>query len=143
MAITYPTTGDTTTKGAQGELIACAWLLGLGFEVFRNVSASGPADIIAWHRDSDKAHFIDVKCTTDYSAYQRPDGSIYVPMGASHHPLVHKLIVCGGNVLGFYRKVPGGAEAYWPLECEVQSLEPVPFGDYRQSQVIRKERLCG
>jgi Holliday junction resolvase len=33
-------------RGAQSELIACAWLLGRGFEVFRNVSPHGESDII-------------------------------------------------------------------------------------------------
>lgn len=34
-------------KGAHAELIACAWLLSQGYEVFRNVSAFGLTDIIA------------------------------------------------------------------------------------------------
>ena len=34
-------------RGAQTELIACAWLLGEGYEVFRNISPAGPVDIIA------------------------------------------------------------------------------------------------
>jgi hypothetical protein len=33
--------------GARSELIACEWLLAQGYEVFRNVSAHGPIDIIA------------------------------------------------------------------------------------------------
>lgn len=33
--------------GAQSELIACAWLLGQGFEVFRNVSPHGETDVLA------------------------------------------------------------------------------------------------
>src|SRR6185436_18372888 len=34
-------------KGAHSELIACAWLLAQGYEVFRNVSAVGLTDVIA------------------------------------------------------------------------------------------------
>lgn len=34
-------------KGAHSELIACAWLLSQGYEVFRNVSAFGLTDVIA------------------------------------------------------------------------------------------------
>jgi hypothetical protein len=34
-------------RGAHAELIACAWLLEQGYEVFRNVSACGSADLIA------------------------------------------------------------------------------------------------
>lgn len=39
---------DTTTKGAWAELIACAWLMEQGYEVFHKVSPSGWADVIAW-----------------------------------------------------------------------------------------------
>lgn len=35
-------------KGSLAELLACAWLLKQGYEVFRNVSQHGVADIIAW-----------------------------------------------------------------------------------------------
>lgn len=37
----------TKHKGAHSELIACAWLLSQGYEVFRNVSPFGITDIIA------------------------------------------------------------------------------------------------
>lgn len=35
------------TTGAISELLACAWLINRGYRVFRNVEASGPADIVA------------------------------------------------------------------------------------------------
>ena len=35
-------------KGALAELQACAWLLKQGYEVFRNISQCGVADLIAW-----------------------------------------------------------------------------------------------
>lgn len=38
---------DSKHRGAQAELTACAWLLTEGYEVFRNVSAHGVADIVA------------------------------------------------------------------------------------------------
>jgi Holliday junction resolvase-like predicted endonuclease len=50
---------DTAHKGAQSELIACAWLLSQGYEVFRNVAATGAIDIIAM-RDGE-LHYFDVK----------------------------------------------------------------------------------
>lgn len=34
-------------RGAYSELIACAWLLKEGYEVFRNVSPHGAADLVA------------------------------------------------------------------------------------------------
>jgi hypothetical protein len=46
-------------RGAQTELIACAHLLGEGFEVFRNISAFGSADLVAWK--GDEVLPIDVK----------------------------------------------------------------------------------
>ena len=39
---------DKKHKGALAEMQASAWLLLQGYEVFRNVSQSGPADLIAW-----------------------------------------------------------------------------------------------
>ena len=39
-------------KGARYELLACAWLLEQGYEVFRNVSPTGKGDIIIWKKDS-------------------------------------------------------------------------------------------
>lgn len=48
-------------KGAHSELIACAWLLAEGYEVFRNISPYGLADIIAW-KDG-KMLLLDVKST--------------------------------------------------------------------------------
>ena len=38
---------DNKHRGAHSELIACAWLLGNGYEVFRNISPYGLMDIIA------------------------------------------------------------------------------------------------
>jgi len=35
-------------KGSLAELLACAWLLKQGYEVFRNVSQHGKADLIVW-----------------------------------------------------------------------------------------------
>lgn len=46
--------------GARSELIASAWLIGKGYNVFRNVSPSGPADIIAWNPDTGETLYIDV-----------------------------------------------------------------------------------
>ncbi len=43
-----------STKGAIGELIATIWLLKQGYEVYRNVSASGKFDLIAIKGDKIK-----------------------------------------------------------------------------------------
>lgn len=46
-------------KGDISELQACSWLLSKGYEVFRNVSGVGPADIVVW-KDKELT-LIDVK----------------------------------------------------------------------------------
>jgi hypothetical protein len=38
---------DPKHKGARSELIACTWLLKHGYEVFRNISQFGFADLVA------------------------------------------------------------------------------------------------
>jgi hypothetical protein len=45
--VAMPRKAPDKHRGTQAELIACAYLLGEGYEVFRNISPSGPADIIA------------------------------------------------------------------------------------------------
>jgi hypothetical protein len=39
---------DRKHSGARSELIACAFLLELGFEVYRNVSQHGLGDLVGW-----------------------------------------------------------------------------------------------
>jgi hypothetical protein len=46
-------------KGACSELVACAWLLEQGYEVFRNVSSHGLVDLIALKENI--VTFFDVK----------------------------------------------------------------------------------
>jgi Holliday junction resolvase-like predicted endonuclease len=49
------------TKGGIAELKAAAWLSERGYEVFRNVTQDGPADLVAWNTDTGEALFVDVK----------------------------------------------------------------------------------
>lgn len=46
-------------RGAHNELLAAVWLLSRGYEVFRNVSAHGPVDLIAMRNG--EVFKIDVK----------------------------------------------------------------------------------
>ena len=46
-------------RGAESEMVACAWLLANGYEVFRNVSQHGDVDIVGWKDGS--FHNFDVK----------------------------------------------------------------------------------
>lgn len=49
----------TTKKGAMTELLASAWLILHGYEVFRNVAPTGPADLVAFK--GDEVFKVDVK----------------------------------------------------------------------------------
>ena len=62
--------------GAQSEMLAAAWLLGLGYDVFRNVSSTGPIDMIAVHRGDGTMIQVDVK-----TARLQPSGNISYPRG--------------------------------------------------------------
>lgn len=105
---------NKNAKGAAAELIACAWLIGLGYQVFRNVCPSGPADIMIWDPETDEKHVIDVKSFT--KIYRRADGAPSMPMDRNMDISVHMLVVEEGAVVGFWRKRPeGGAETYYPL----------------------------
>jgi hypothetical protein len=45
--MTVPSLLPEKHKGAHAELVACVWLLGQGYEVYRNVSQHGAIDVIA------------------------------------------------------------------------------------------------
>jgi len=51
-------------KGASSELRASAWLLDQGYEVYRNVSQHGLADIVAVNYETGEVAYIDVKTCT-------------------------------------------------------------------------------
>lgn len=58
---------EKSNKGRIGDVVelkACAWLMEVGFEVFRNVSSKGPIDIVAVDKQGVPV-FIDVKKVTD------------------------------------------------------------------------------
>ena len=50
----------TSVKGAKYELLACAWLLEQGYEVFRNVCPVGKGDIVIW-KQGETPVIVDVK----------------------------------------------------------------------------------
>ena len=66
---------STSHTGAAGELLVCAFFLSHGLEVFRNVAASGPADVVL--QNGDKFLAVDVKSVR--SPYTRKDGSYSLP----------------------------------------------------------------
>lgn len=66
-------------KGAASELIAVIWLLKEGYEVYRNVSAHGTADILAIK--DNKITKIDVKTCV----IRKNDGSFYHAKHSKKH----------------------------------------------------------
>jgi hypothetical protein len=74
----------TTSKiGKISELKAQIWLLNQGYEVFANIKPTGPADIIAWDKQTDKFIKIDVKTVR---IYQKKNGiKTYTFSGIGNH----------------------------------------------------------
>lgn len=48
-------------KGSKVELLACAHLLDQDYEVFKNVSNHGIADLVVWKPETNDVIFYDVK----------------------------------------------------------------------------------
>lgn len=59
------------TKGAINEALASAWLMKQGYDVFRNCSPNGIADLVAKRWEDDGVLFVDVK-----SEQFNPDGAL-------------------------------------------------------------------
>ncbi len=59
--------------GAAGELFASAKFLEMGFEVFRNIAASGPIDLMLWNETTGAVR-VDVKSVRN--PYVKTDGSL-------------------------------------------------------------------
>jgi Holliday junction resolvase-like predicted endonuclease len=53
-------------SGAHAELIASAWLLKQGYEVFRNVSPDGEADLVVFCPNTRELKRVDVKTQNHY-----------------------------------------------------------------------------
>lgn len=71
-------------KGAHSELIACAWLLSNGYEVFRNISPFGLSDVIA--QKGGTILMLDVKSgCTQLSAEQIANGILPLWVSSSGH----------------------------------------------------------
>lgn len=76
-------------SGAYNELVATVWLLKQGYDVFRNISAHGPIDLIAVNRISGETILFDVKAC-DYSLAGEPRFS------KLSEPQVHLGVKCLG-----------------------------------------------
>jgi Holliday junction resolvase-like predicted endonuclease len=83
---------DPKHKGALAELQACAWLLRHGYEVFRNISQCGVADLIAW-KPGEPPILIDVRKVHYTVASDGKSCSIALPK-IPRHPDVSYFYVC-------------------------------------------------
>lgn len=107
----------TCHTGAVSELVASAWLLKLGYEVFRNVSGGGPGDLAIWNPLNDERHIIDVKTWSGANRSIKPS----VPKSRSHpNATVLFLLVRAGEVQGFYKD----GVRYWPLLVDEPNYGP-------------------
>lgn len=125
---------DKKHKGAVNELIACAWLLKEGYEVFRNVSPYGFADLIVF-KDG-KMLRLDVKSSSIISKtrltqsqiddgvlpfYVFGDGSCELGKGNEPPKYVQTIKVCKHckkDYLGINEK-----QLYCSVECRVSFYE--------------------
>jgi hypothetical protein len=110
--------------GAAAELLASAWLIGFGYQVFRNLSAAGPADLVAWCPETSETLFVDVKSAN--SILTRADGQHIFPLRSAgkYRNDVHYLFVVNGKVVGFVRHadIKGSREIYFPARANRESM---------------------
>lgn len=92
-------------QGTYSELIACNWLLSLGYDVFRNISPHGKADIIAWNPENDESLYIDVKTASIYTSVSGED-RLHFPMPAKPHENVVYLVVNPKDNSCFFANMP-------------------------------------
>jgi hypothetical protein len=115
-------------KGAHSELVACAWLLRQGYEVFRAVSPHGVIDLVAI-KDG-VAEYFDVK-TLDWSARLppyaeleavklgvkyliiRPDGSIEIHNSRSYSECVPSPLIRPVRPMLNCQRCGTPFEVYW------------------------------
>ncbi len=62
---------NSNRTGDISELRACAWALSKGYEVFRNVACTGPADLVLVS-DGRPPVLVDVKTATKFSGAGAP-----------------------------------------------------------------------
>ena len=88
---------NPSKMGALGELVAAAWLMKQGYEVFQNVAASGPADLVAWKPDTGEIHFVDAKMS---KRTVLPSGEEELKYYKGEHAKkgIRYLLVCGDFV---------------------------------------------
>jgi hypothetical protein len=93
-----PLVGGGKHTGAINELAACQYFLSKGYEVFRNVSQHGPADLAIWHKETNEFTLVDVKTVAVY--YKKNGEPIFYSQKSKNQEIL-VLAVSNGVVLGF------------------------------------------
>lgn len=95
---------NCSQKGAVGEMIACNYFISLGYEVFRNVVSSGPADLSVWSPITNELFLVDVKTST---RFVKADGSVSYSCQDKREEgsIVKILMVYSNEVLGFLEDI--------------------------------------
>lgn len=108
--------------GDIAELQASVWLMGQGYDVFRNLSCVGPVDLVARNRATGAMLAVDVKSVNSIP-YRRRDGAVCLPLFRHPREGVHVLAVVHGKIYGFVRSTKNPArgepsyELYEPEEA--------------------------
>lgn len=102
---------STSTKGAINEYIAMTWLMSQGYDVFRNASPTGRADLVAKNWDTDELIWIDVK-----SEGYDPDG--FGNLSDQYHDQKRKYAASGIK----YLVVGNNGECNWYGEGKISPL---------------------
>jgi hypothetical protein len=106
---------DRKHRGAQSELIASAWLLEQGYEVFRNVSANGIVDIVAYNMANGDFVLVDVKTGT--SAQHTKEQPI--------HGVRFLGVTIADNGMPHCRWIDNSTEKNPPLDQRVRHMDEV------------------
>lgn len=76
---------DPSLIGTAHELLAAAWLIKQGYDVCKNLGATGAMDMVAIHRITEEIIFIDVKTVAGRDSANQ-DGSITRSYRSSYRP---------------------------------------------------------
>jgi hypothetical protein len=87
--------------GAISELKAQTWLMEQGYEVFKNIKPSGPADLIAWDIKTDTLLKIDVKTVRVYIKKDGTKNYNFSSLGNANLKTIKDRTIEGIHYLGY------------------------------------------
>jgi hypothetical protein len=89
--------GEVKDRGAMSELKAAAWLMEQGYEVYRNVSAHGQHDLVAYNKETGEFKGYDVKTAT-YNVKEE-SGEVNVSCAGSPYDVTYLLVLPDGQIM--------------------------------------------